>query len=230
MADGCIHEEDLAAALDRADELAVRAHLETCPACRSLVASYRAFLAGDLVADAETIAAERDLARRIAALTGAHAAERSPAADLIDSRWWQRLLRPRARRYALALASASAVVVAVVLWSSKEPAPPTAILLRGEVPAIAGAGMSAHRLADGSVRLIWNRHPGAEAYRVRILSPEMTTLAVMDAAGDTTLQVSAATLTGLAGTARGPLLWDVAPVVQGDALAAPAPRMLPREN
>ena len=108
---------------------------------------------------------------------------------------------------------------------SREPVAPS--LLRGAPTESTVAGLHAVRRADGSALLSWRRHGAADAYRVRILSPELLELAVFEAAGDTALQVAGALLTPLAQERGGPLLWDVAPVIDGDALSPSAPQIVP---
>ena len=49
---------------------------------------------------------------------------------------------------------------------------------------------SVRLLPDGGVTLTWRRHPGAEAYRVRFFSADLTDLATLDLAADTLLTLA----------------------------------------
>lgn len=180
-------------------------------------------MAGGESGDPRYAEAERDLAGRIATATGS-----KPGSPLPSQRRDQAgPIRPRTRRLVLAFASASAVLVAVFAWFGRDQLPADALRLRGDTPGSTTADVRAEPLADGSVRLSWPRHPQAANYRVRLLSPELSPLLVVDAIADTTLLLAATTLATLIAQTDGLLLWDLAPVVGLQPLEPSPPRLVP---
>jgi hypothetical protein len=227
MSDQCFRPDDLASVLAHLDDAPVRAHLEACPACRALVASYRAFLAGDSATGPEVAAAEEDLCRRIEEMTSAPPALDRKVVRPRALRWWDPAGWSGRRGLAYGLASAAAVVVVAILLLGPSARRTHGPLYRGEAP-VAAVGSSAVRLDDGSIRLTWRAHPEAAAYLVRVLSADLTPLVSLTVTSDTTTVLEARTLGGFE-RGGGPLLWDTAPIVRGDTLSAGAPQVLPRE-
>lgn len=227
MDDRCFRVDDLDAILTRADEPDVRAHLQACPACRSLLAEYRAFVAGQQASDPRIAAAEADLQGRIAAITGIERAGVPSAARARPPRWWQVSTWSPRRGAVFAVASTGALIVLAVLWLGRPTSWPGEPLLRGEA-APAPTARAAARLEDGSVHFTWPADPNAGAYRLRILSSELAPLTSIAVVRDTTTTLPGATLAQLERDGSGPLLWDLAPVVEGDTLTASAPLLLPQ--
>jgi len=228
MDDSCFRPEEVASVLARIDEPPVRAHLDACPACRALVAGYRAFLAGDTVRGPHVAAAEQHLAGWIEDLTRTQRAPDPPMAPTGVLRRWRPVGVPRRRGVIFAMASAAAVAAIVFHFLGGPTRPAETPLYRGRPPAQAPSS-AATRLADGSVRLSWPAVRDADGYRVQVLSPALRRLWSITVTGDTTTTLDAETQARFGEQEDAPLLWDLAPIVRGDTLAPGEPRVLPRE-
>jgi hypothetical protein len=114
-----------------------------------------------------------------------------------------------------AIAVASVVLVARLL----SPGPAGEGVMRdATVPVAAPALEEPVNLADGAVKLSWTRHPDADAYRVRLLGPDLAELGQWEAR-DTALAIAAADLPQ--GIAPGSVVgWRVSALRGGGEIAA----------
>jgi hypothetical protein len=168
-----------------------RREAERCVRCRSRLAEYHDFVAGG----DEVPAAERDHARAALRAT----LEQAMAEDAVAPATAPVLALPRPRRAPwwtggarLALAAGVVAVMAGVVVVARRPAPvPGAVNLRGG-DADGGSvrtgspALWAPEAAGGAVRLRWSSVPGADRYRVRVLSAQLEEVATVWTS-DTTL-------------------------------------------
>lgn len=171
----CIPVEELEALLEDPSDPR-HAHLQDCPRCRALLASYGRFLAAD--PEHADFAAEAELGARLDAAI--HIGERP---GLLGRLWSGPWLRP-------ALGGAALLLALVLLLPPEEPPPsdPSG-LLRQEGAVATELALDARSLADGGYRLTWQRVEGVIEYRVQLFDAERAPLATLPAGGDTTLVV-----------------------------------------
>jgi len=196
---------------------AARRHLEECPRCRNRLALYASFLEpGEAPAGADVADAERRLTEALdhARRAEAPAASPSPAAGGVAPRRARVSWRPAWALAGLLLAGA---IVLVRAWSLGPPetgvlrsatrAPGATATLRLEAPA---------PLPGGAVRLAWAAQPGADAYEVRVLGPDLALLTRREVAG-TSLELGP---DDLAAAPVGAVLgWKVTALRAGERLA-----------
>lgn len=93
------------------------------------------------------------------------------------------------RPWRLAVGGALIAAVAVIVIRPWEPeSTPVSTLRAGSAPASVRL-RAAEVLPDGGVRLAWSADPGAEAYHVRVLGPDLTEILSRDVVGATELVV-----------------------------------------
>ena len=207
----CIDSERIAAVLELPADHPERVHAETCPRCRSLVASYLAFV------DAEP-AAGSDL-ERVRGMLDAHiraeAAGWQPAQASARSFSWQRFFRP-----APMIAAALVVIAAGAFWMSRQPEQSS---VRESTSTPQAFTLSpAQVAADGSVHLSWSAMTGADHYQVRIFGPDFAEIYRSANVSETTLIVERSALpANLPATLD--LTWRVSALSQGDIIATSAP-------
>ncbi len=214
MKDQCFSPEDLDNLLDMKPEDPKRIHLEDCSACRSLLASYRAFLnpgalpanaraerAHDALADfisqrieGECVGGETDPGRP-SFLQGLVGALRGPVLGPV-----------------LAL---TVVLVAVsVLWLSRDALSPER--LNGVVRDLPVDGIeelvARSGLQEGRVLFAWRALPAADAYRIQILSADLVLEREIDTQGELSLEIEVP-------TDGGSRFWRVIASRNGDEIA-----------
>ena len=207
----CIDPERIAAVLELPADHPERVHAETCPRCRSLVASYLAFVEAEPAAGSDL---ER-VRRLLDAGIRADAARWNPAPASARSFSWQRFFRP------VPLVTAALVVIAAgALWMSRQPEESS--VRESTSPSQAFALAPAQFAADGSIRLSWSPMTGADQYQVRIFGPDFSEIYRSANVPETTLVVERAALpANLPPTLD--LTWRVSALSQGDVIATSAP-------
>jgi hypothetical protein len=192
-----------------------RLHLDACPRCRNRVALYADFT------QPSSLPAEVDLAdaeRRLGASLGTRrraapaAQDRAPRTVREGPGLLHSLLAPFGGlgpwRLAVAGGGLIAAVALVVIHPWQPASDPTGALRSGgtaeevelQAPSV---------LPDGWIRLAWTPDPQAEAYRIRVLGPDLTEILSRDVTGATALVVERGTLPASipTGTVLG---WNVA--------------------
>ena len=207
----CIDSERIAAVLELPADHPERVHAETCPRCRSLVASYLAFV------DAEP-ADGSDLERvrgRLDAQIRADAARWNPAPAPARSVSWHRFFRP-----APLIATSLIVIAAGAFWMSRQPEESSVRESTSQQQAFALS--PAQVAADGSIHLSWSAMTGADQYQVRIFGPDFAEVYRSANVSETTLVVERSALpANLPPTLD--LTWRVSALSQGDIIATSAP-------
>jgi hypothetical protein len=207
MSAGCPELHELLAHQTRPAGDPERLHLDSCPRCRNRVALYADFTQpASLPAEADLADAERRLGASLRTLRGA--AQASPAPDRVPDRlpratrekqgFLQSLLAPfgNPSPWRLAVAGGGLIVaVALVMirpWGLGGPDPTGTLRDEGSTRELELKAPSA--LSDGRIRLAWTPDPEAEAYRVRVLGPDLTEILSRDLTGATALVIERATL------------------------------------
>jgi hypothetical protein len=224
--------------LDRAgawpDDDPRRLHIDNCPRCRALLASYRAFVEpSDAPPGADPAAAKRALAATLA-----HVIMRDPGSaprfealrGRVDARgrwarWWDGpILRP-----ALALAAGIMLTIgALELADLREPSAPDGVL-RGEPGAESAVVINATLEFDsaGTAHIRWDPLSIADAYRVVVFDATLQKVTDWEVGSATALAVDLRTDTRFS-PRQGPLFWAVVASQNGDEIARSRLENLPQ--
>jgi len=229
MEDRCFTHEELDELLTLGSDDPRRDHLARCSACRTLLASYRAFMeAGDLPE-----ASDRDEAGRRLDLFRARMIEgvdRPAAVGATEASLLSRLLAfLRGPILRPALAGLLLLIAAGSLWMNRDSlyAERSSGIVR-EVPLQGSVDVTVQPpvvLDDGGLVLEWSPVSSAESYRVQILGVEMTPLRDFTIADVNRLRVTSDDIEGLASS--GPLFWRVIVYRNGDEFARSSLHSLP---
>lgn len=193
-----------------------RRHAESCPRCRSLLASYHLFMAAEPVAGDGSARAEKVLETRIREGAERWIPAHAPRSATSRVPFWSVIRRP-----AFALTAAVAVVAATFLWTSRGPDEPP-VLREQTAPregivlnqAVVGAG--------GGIHLSWSALPGADQYQVRIYGPDLGEIYRSEATNTTSLVVDRSALPSTLTTALD-LTWRVYALATGDIIMTSSP-------
>jgi hypothetical protein len=213
-------------------------HLRSCPKCRALLASYRAFSEPRAVPQGTNLGDARArlqvfLSREIAGVDGAILGTRPPEgtadggllsffAGLI-----RRPLRPALALLAIAvlLAGVSRVVdfglsgdQEIVLRGGTDPNGQPALVLETPVP-----------LEDGRVRLSWSAIANAEGYRVIFFSVGLTECGRVDVGRVAEVEIDPADVPCLT-AGSGPVFYRVVALRQNEPSTASPPRAFPLDG
>jgi hypothetical protein len=208
----CIEVTEIAAVLDLPAGDPVRRHVETCPRCRSLVASYQSFVEAAPVAGADLERVRGMLDARIRA----DASHWKPAIAPARAFPWQKLLRPMPL-----LAAGLVVIAAAAFWTSSRQ--PEQSSLRESAPQAQAFALNAAQVAaDGTIHLSWSAMTGADQYQVRLYGPDFGEIYRSPNTSETALTVDRTALpANLPPTLD--LTWRVFARSQGDVIATSAP-------
>lgn len=207
----CVDATDIAAVLELPADHPRRRHAETCPRCRSLVASYLSFVEAESVEGADLERARGMLDARIRADASRWKPSRAP----VRTFRWQSLLRP-----APLLVAGLVVIAAAVFWSSRTPEQSS--LREGAPQSQAFALSPAQLTTDGSIQLSWSAMAGADQYQVRMYGPDFGEIYRSDNTTATSMIVDRAALPP-SQSSHLDLTWRVYALSQGDVIATSAP-------
>jgi hypothetical protein len=218
MTNECVNIDRIAEVLDLSPDDPVRRHVERCPRCSSLLASYRAFIQAEAPAGADLARAEARLMdflhERIGDVEPAPpSAEKTPG----DEGFFARLKGAFVLRPAW-VAAALVVVAAAVLWWRPWVGEPPA--LRSTADSSQLEMQPPESLSGGAVRLSWQAAEGADQYRIVVYDQNLEVLARLDAGSATTYDLSRAVLP--AGTPHA-VICRIAALQDGDEIAGSAP-------
>jgi hypothetical protein len=134
---------------------------------------------------------------------------------------------PARMRPALALAFAALVVVIGGAWlvASRERGPATEPVMRGGPTTDEALTTGSHPLPDGSLRLEWAATPGADAYTVVFLSPELVEVGRLTALRDNHLDLHRDSL-GRGLSSGVAVLWRVHAMRGADEIARSQPQAI----
>lgn len=191
-----------------------RRHVEACPRCRSLLASYQLFMDAEPVAGDDSARAEKVLEARIR-----EGAERWIPASAGRSALSRSPFRGVMRRPLFAVAAAVAVVAAAFLWTSRGPDEP--VLREHAAPATIVLNEAAVD-AGGLIHLSWSALPGADQYQVRIYGPDLGEIYRSDASAETSLTIDRSALPATLPPTLD-LTWRVYALATGDVILVSPP-------
>lgn len=166
----CIDVERIGEVAELPDHHPDRRHAETCPRCRSLVESYRAFMKaesaeGSGVEKARAVLDARirkEAERWVPSATRASSMTGSP----VREPWWRGFLKP-----APMLAGAAVIAIAAVfVWTSRAPEEG---VLRDDGAQAQLFALQETQVDDQSIHLSWTAMAGADAYQVRLYGPDL---------------------------------------------------------
>lgn len=192
MTDPCFDSADLDELLSLPADDPRLDHLENCAACRSLLASYRKYLdPGTLPPEARQVEAQRSMQRFIEEqIIGVDTP--TPTRPSYLSRLMASLRGPA---LAPMLVVVFALVVVTGIWATRDALRPerrTGIVRDLPVSGEETGMMPVAQVMDGGSRLSWQAIPGADAYRVQILSADLVMEREIDAGNRLSLATEAA--------------------------------------
>jgi hypothetical protein len=208
----CIDVEQIGEVAALPEDHPQRRHAQSCPRCRSLVASYQDFLRAEAVAGSGVEKARAVLDARIRADAQRWAGARAPASS---QSWWRGWLKPAP----LLAVAAVAAIAAVMVWNARSPEESA---LRDGDTAAQPFSLQAPRVDAESIHLSWTPMPGADGYQVRIYGPDLSEVYRHPATSQTDIVVPRSALpAGLPPSLD--LTWRVYALSGGDQVEASAP-------
>lgn len=206
MSGQCISPDDLGPLLVAPAVDPRWAHVAECPRCRSLVASYRSFLAGNpALADRE---ADEEIGRRLAE-------EITPRPVVVgNTRSW----RGPVIGASLAVAAVLATVAIFSGWPTGPQAP--VIVIRGEQSPLGTviATYPAEEMPGNKLRLTWTPVPDTETYALRLVGADLAEINHWTVQLDTVLIIPLPERPGQDGV-EGDLYWQVEALKPGGVWA-----------
>jgi hypothetical protein len=192
-----------------------RRHVDTCPRCTSLAASYRSFVEAQPDEDAGLDQARVVLDTRIRDDARRWSPPQAARSPLSRASMWDVFRRP-----AFVVAFVSAVIAAVAVFTLRSPERET---FRGSRTQATGFVLHpADIAADGTIHLSWEPVTGANEYQVRIYGPDMSEIYHSSPAAETSLTLSRSVLPGDLPASLN-LTWQVDALTQGDVVGSSAP-------
>ncbi len=215
MTHDCVDAAHIAEIIDLPADDPMRRHADTCPRCRTVLASYRAFMQAEVDPDAGIDSARATLDTWI----DSRPVPRGPAPESMPARgvpFIRRFLRP----VPVLATVAALVLVAVFLRPSPERETSALRGVADSTPSSIALQPATFR-ADGSIVLAWNAVAGADHYEVRIYGPDLTDVFRAGTEGTTIVVARAALPADL--PAHYDLTWRVVAMKNGDAIDTSAP-------
>ena len=172
MTDRCLRPEDLDGLVEGKAAPAWQDHMQSCAACRALLAEYSSFLAAEPMDGAEPLAAETALERRMP--PDLRRAETQTSPSSVSDRW-SALLNGLRWRPALATAALAAALLLVFWPQGAERFADPSGQVRG--PDSIGQGFLLEILdidARGGWVVQWPAVPQATGYRIEILDQALS--------------------------------------------------------
>lgn len=210
----CIDVEHIAEVAGLPDDHPQRRHVQSCPRCRSLVASYRAFLKAEPLPGSGVERARAVLDERIRADAERWAA-RAPAASQTREPWWRGWLKPAP----LVATAAVAAIAAIMVWNARSPQESA---LRDANSTAAPFSLHDARVDAQSIHLSWTPMPGADGYEVRLYGPDLSEVYRHPATPQTEVDIPRASLPHDL-PASLDLTWRVYALAGGDPVETSAP-------
>jgi len=210
----CISVERISDVFELVGSEPMRAELERCPRCRTLLHSYAAFLRAEDIPDAGLTAARSRLNATVEALANPHAtgAPNPPAGGKASLSAWLRPAR------LIPVAAVVALAAAVLLQNRN----PEIVTLRAPATDVAQAfSLLEPRVVEGGVELSWRAHAEADGYEVVVYGPALETV-FRSTTRDTRLVIHRSDIPDavLSGSA---ITWRVHALHTGDTIASTEP-------
>lgn len=218
MTSECIDVERIADVLELSEQDPLRHHVDQCPRCSSLLATYRVFIKAEATAGADTSDAEARLMDYLQARIGA-VAPAPPAPDTTpdDGGFFARLKGAVVLRPAW-VAAALVVIAAAVMWWRPWVAEQPALRSKAESPLL--EILAPETLSNGSVRIDWHVYEGADKYEIVLYNNNLEEIARFEAGPATFYDMSREELPP---GAPAVVICRVAAFKDGDEVAQTAP-------
>jgi len=221
MPDSCIEIHELEEILRLPRDDSRRRHLETCPRCRAVVASYKDFLdPADAPPDAHLQKVKVRLGRTLDAKilgrkTEVLESRRPSFMERIFPRRWSAYWRP-----ALVLAGLILIVFTAREFLPDRESRGDRQLYRGAETQESALVAQAVLLEAGEIRLSWTPMAEADEYRVRLFGADLLERAEWRAGADTVFLIPGAEI--LSHAESSPLFWTVSAFRNSDLLGESA--------
>jgi len=211
----CIDVERIGEIVDFPANHPERQHAETCPRCRSLVESYRAFMNAEAAPDSGLEKARGVLDARIRQDAERWTPSTPRTSALSRASWWSGLFRPAP----LMVATAVVAIAAVFVWTSRGPQDST---LRDDAAHETLLALQPSQVDGHAILLSWAAMEGADAYQVRIYGPDLNEIYRHPDVAGTSVTVDRSELPGdLPPTLD--LTWRVYALLGGDVIEVSEP-------
>lgn len=225
MSNDCIDVERIPEALELPADDSKRRHVETCPRCSAILASYQAFMNEEKVAGSDPDDAESRLTAFLASKIGAPRDVIEVDAGVKDAtrqRLMPRIVEGFFRRPAM-VAALLVIIAAGVLWW--RPWIPDQTVLRGPSQGDVSQPLTLsapQKLSEGTVRLEWTPMAGADGYQVRLYDKSLNEIARLEPTSVTALIIDRSMLPV---DAPDEMIWRVVALDGGDDIGSsdPAP-------
>jgi hypothetical protein len=226
MNNDCIDVERIPEVLKlRADD-PERRHVETCPRCSAILASYRAFMKAEIIAGSDPDDADTRLTAFLTSKIGAPqdaTEDVTGAEDLSRKGFLPRIIEGFFMRPAWVAALLLIIVAGVFLW---RPWTSEQTVLRGssQVGVPQPLTLSApQKLPGDRVRLEWTPMAGADSYQVRLYDKYLNGIARLEPTHETELIIDRSMLPI---ETPDELIWRVVALKRGDEIGSSDPASL----
>ena len=226
MSDGCYEIEDLDDLVAAVRQGTGPKHLDACPKCRALLASYRAFVdPPDVPGGSNVRVASEGLRLRVIANFPPGEGHTAETGSETARRPWLRIGIPWLRPV---WAAGLVVLVAFAFWeiglNANRSLPSHVLRGDGATESAIVQVLAPRDAADGGTVFSWRAVPGADAYAVVFYRADLSEVGRRQVAADTMLVVPAAELTAL--TAGEPIYWQLVALKSGAEIGRSTPRAL----
>jgi hypothetical protein len=222
MNNGCIEIERIPEVLELPPDDSTRRHVEACPRCSAVLASYQAFLKEEITTGSDPDEADARLTSFLESELGVLRKDRV-AADEMDQAGKGFLPRITKTFYlhpvwiAALLVIIAAGLYGIFRW---HPWTPEKTVLRGPSQADTSEQLTLgipQKLSGGGIRLEWTPMAGADGYQVRFYDKGLNEIIRLEPTNETTMIVDRSMF-----PARAPveLIWRVVALEQGDEIGS----------
>jgi hypothetical protein len=229
MNDDCIDIEKIPEVLELPVGDPKRRHVETCPRCSAILASYKAFMKEEILEGSDPDDADARLSAFIASMTAAPrdevqaapSAEDSTRKGILPQIMETFLMRPV---WVTALLVVIAAGIYGVLWW--RPWTPYRTVLRSPSPVGVSQPLALsapQELSGGRVLLEWTPMDGADSYQVRLYGGDFNGIALLEPTSETTFVIDRSLLPA---DTPDVLIWRVFAFRRGDEIGSSDPASL----
>ncbi|UCF06039.1 MAG: hypothetical protein JSV33_03130 [bacterium] len=223
MSKDCIEVKRISEVLELPADDSTRRHVEACPRCSAILASYQGFLNEEITAGSDPDEADARLTAFLASEIGVLREEVRDAAGTKDHAWKDFLPRIMKTFYLRpAWVAALLVIIAAgvygVLWW--HPWTPDKTVLRGPSQAEVSQPLTLstpQRISGEGVRLEWTPMAGADAYQVRFYDRNLNEIVRLEPTNETALIVGRSMFPA---QLPAKLIWRVVALEQGDEIGS----------
>ncbi len=222
----CIDVERIPEVLELPAGDSTRRHVEACPRCSAILASYQAFMKEEIIAGSDPDDAHVRLTAFLASKIGAPSAAAEVVTGEKDSArkgFFPRIAETFFLRPAWVAALLVIIAAGILLW---RPWTPDRIVLRG--PSQGGVSQPLtlsppQKLSGGDIQLEWTPMAGADSYQVRLYDRDLNGIARLEPTVEATLIIDRSMLPV---ETPNELIWCVVALRGGDEIGSSDPAFL----